>query len=1362
MSAVNTQLPLWEFSEKDKENEENLKLFCQAWKNFAILNFNKETSEGNKIAWLESALAQNKKAIIFYNALVFSEEEKKTADSRVKVIEDKIKVKKDARYSRIFFKTIKQEESETVEDFAQKLKEAVKDCEFGESEKLNLQDQFIFGLKDAKLQKDLLRKKDFEIETVVTEWKVEELLSKRLEEMRMKAEPEEVINKVEKPVQIDCKFCGFRHEKKKEKCPAWGKKCNSCGKENHFRKMCKMKNATGPRRKFGKRRNVRYLEDEESGEDDEEEIGGLEEVRMVKNSKMLRTMVKVIKKFGKPANLKIIVDTGASCCVIGQEELKNIIKNPRLNRSNVKLKCFSGKIIKSVGSVMLRLQSIKCERKILFQVIQGSHEPILSCEASQEMGFITVHNINNLKQNDSEGEKELKEILKKYKAIFAGDGRMKSEATLDVDPTKSPGQERPRRIPVGIRQRLREEIADLQSRKLIEKVDHPVKWTSNIVIVKKKNKDQIRICLDPKYVNEAIVRKRYQIPTIEEVLPELAHGKVFTLLDCKNGFLQVPLQESSRDLTAFWTPMGIYRWKVLPFGIASAPEIFQQKQCEIVQGLSGVEVIADDILVYGVGGDYNSALLDHNKKLEKLLERLTQNGVKLNRDKAQLAQTSLKFYGHLLTDKGVKPDESKTEAITQTKQPENLKDLEGFLGMIAYHHKFIPNLSSWTEPLRAVLKSKVFFWNAEMQKAFEKLKWLVTNAPVLRYFDVNKDVVIQTDASKKGLGGVLLQENQPVIYVSKALTETEKRYAIVELELLAILFTCRRLDQYLNGKSKILVESDHQPLKGIMAKPIHQCSSRIQRMRLELLKYDIKIQYRPGREMVIPDYLSRNPIGSPKPDIVEEESVLKILSAVEKAKVKKIDIIEDENLKEIRKETENDGESKKLMELIISGEWSTSTDKELTIFKAHQDELSIQEGLIFKGNRVFIPKALRKKYLSLIHIGHPGTESASLKARKSIFWPGIFNDIKMKTESCSTCAALRPDQQKQPMLSHETPSFPFEVVSMDFCECEYEGRKRNILVVVDHFSDFIEFAMMKGTASKDVILALKIIFARQGIPKKLVSDGAHNLTSMEMKEFAKNWKVELVNSSPYYPKGNGKAEAAVKIIKNLIKKSQKAGECLYEAILEHRNTENKIGYSPAQRLLGRNTRGKLPIIKQDLQTQAREDVSQRIEKKKAITKENYDKNAKPLDKLKIGDPVMVKLNPGQKEWTPGTITNTLTHQKYEIEANGKRYVRNRQVIVVNKAHSRGTGSLQDLDINHSPPQGSTGGSDMGNLQPRRRSIDSQDPFQGFPAPTANRRSLDEEPQFVGYPAQNLSHQNQATTRTGRVVRRPAYLNDYSL
>ena len=233
------------------------------------------------------------------------------------------------------------------------------------------------------------------------------------------------------------------------------------------------------------------------------------------------------------------------------------------------------------------------------------------------------------------------------------------------------------------------------------------------------------------------------------------------------------------------------------------------------------------------------------------------NNLSLNPDKIQFKSTDCKFFGHRLTPEGLKPDPEKIKAILAMQPLQSIQQLQSFNGMVNYLKRFSPVLSELAEPLRKLQKSDtVWAWESEQQTAFEKTKTALTTLPVLAYFDKNKDHIIQTDASKTGLGAVLLQEGQPVVYASRTLTDTECRYSNIERELLGVVFGLERLHHYTFGKP-ITVETDHQPLTSIWKKTIATSSSRLQRLLLRLAQYDVHIEYLRGKENVIADALSR-------------------------------------------------------------------------------------------------------------------------------------------------------------------------------------------------------------------------------------------------------------------------------------------------------------------------------------------------------------------------------------------------------------------------------------------------------------------------------------------------------------------------
>ena len=317
------------------------------------------------------------------------------------------------------------------------------------------------------------------------------------------------------------------------------------------------------------------------------------------------------------------------------------------------------------------------------------------------------------------------------------------------------------------------------------------------------------------------MREHYPLPTIEEVCTRMTGAKVFSVLDARNGFWQVKLDKESSFLTTFNTPCGRYRWLKMPFGIKSAPEVWQRKMHEIVEGLKGVEVIADDFLIYGCGPDLMSADSDHDRNLEKFLERAEKESLKLNAEKCKFKVDNVTFIGHKLSAEGLQADPNKVRAIVEMPRPQDAAGIRRFIGMVSYLAKFVPNLSVILEPLRKLIcKETKFEWLKEHEDVFETAKRVISEAPVLKIFDSTLPVTIQCDSSDKGMGAVLLQEGHIVHAVSRSLTQTEMRYAQIEKEMLAICFACEKFYTYIYGKKDVIVESDHQPLETIFRKCI--------------------------------------------------------------------------------------------------------------------------------------------------------------------------------------------------------------------------------------------------------------------------------------------------------------------------------------------------------------------------------------------------------------------------------------------------------------------------------------------------------------------------------------------------------------
>jgi hypothetical protein len=375
----------------------------------------------------------------------------------------------------------------------------------------------------------------------------------------------------------------------------------------------------------------------------------------------------------------------------------------------------------------------------------------------------------------------MQKLLQKYSDVFEGIGCIEGyEYDIvmkdDVKPVVNP----PREVGVAYRSKVKAELQRLIDSGILAKEDGPTDWVSNMVVVDKPN-GKIRICIDPQDLNKGIKRHHYPMNTIEEVVTRMPDAKVFSVFDANQGYYQIKLSEQSSKLCCMQTPIGRMRYLRLPMGINSSPEIFSRAMHDTLEGLSGVEHIMDDIIVWGRDDD------DHDQNAEELLKRARERGLKFNKEKTKIRLKSVDYVGHTVTDEGLKPGKDKVRAITEMPKPQDQSELGRFLGMITYVSKFIPNVSELSAPLRLLMKKDIMWhWEQEQETSFQALKKAISEAPVLAYYDVNKPVTLSVDASSKGIGAVLLQESRPVAYASKALTASQQNYAQIEKERAAI------------------------------------------------------------------------------------------------------------------------------------------------------------------------------------------------------------------------------------------------------------------------------------------------------------------------------------------------------------------------------------------------------------------------------------------------------------------------------------------------------------------------------------------------------------------------------------------------
>ena len=308
----------------------------------------------------------------------------------------------------------------------------------------------------------------------------------------------------------------------------------------------------------------------------------------------------------------------------------------------------------------------------------------------------------------------------------------------------------------------------MEKDEIITQVTESMDWVNSLACSWKPD-GNLLVCLDPKDLNKVIERTYHKIPTVEEVTHAFTGSKFFSKLDAKSAFLCIGLDKESSYLTTFSTIFGRYHYLVMPYGSIDRQDAFQSKMDQILEGLEGVVSITDDIIVHGVTEE------QHDKNVRSLMDCACEDGLVFNPEKFSLKADSVMFFGCLYDRNGIRPDPTKAKAIQAMPAPTCLHELQEFIGMVTYLRKFIRGLSDLQELLCALTKKDAWFkWTPSHEQQFNIIKNSISSTTTLHYFDTNKPVVLQVDASKIGLGATILQDDEPVAYASKSLPDTDR------------------------------------------------------------------------------------------------------------------------------------------------------------------------------------------------------------------------------------------------------------------------------------------------------------------------------------------------------------------------------------------------------------------------------------------------------------------------------------------------------------------------------------------------------------------------------------------------------------
>lgn len=1137
-------------------------------------------------------------------------------------------------FERHGFRLMTQEPTESVDQFVTRLKQKAQHCNFDNADE-HIRDQVIEKCKSSHLRRKLLeRGGDLTLEQTLTTARAFEQSQQQATGIEGGRNSEAFVNKVSvrkhKPnSSITCYRCGQRgHIKSDPACPAIGQICLKCNKPDHFAKCCKSftpKTHNYSHKHSGRSKpkpRVRLVDTTDQEDSDEAYAFTLS---MDNPQETLETLTvngpyhpTVTTNIGGVEDIVMIVDSGASCNVLDHslwEELKKKRVRCTSQRSSKKLYPYgSSKPLDTLGSFMADISVGNSSVKAEFIVIQGKGQALLGHKTATELGILKVAHANFLSEAS---------IFTKYEKYFNGVGKLKNfKLMLHIDENVTPVAQQVRRIPFAMREKVEAKLKELQDMDIIEPVEGPSSWVSPIVVTPKQSGD-IRLCVDMRQANEAIIRERHPIPTIDEILHELNGSCIFSKLDLKWGFHQLELADESRDITTFVTHIGLFRYKRLSFGVTSAPEIYQHTIQQALHGCDGVRNMSDDIIVHA------KTMEEHDRRLLAVIEKLGSKGLTFNKEKCQLRLRKLEFMGHVLSDKGIDPTREKVKAIVEARPPTNASEVRSFLGLVTYCGKFIPNLASLSEPLRLLTrKNQPFTWGPEQDKAFRKLKTSLSKAETLGYFDPKARTQVIADASPVGLGAVLvqIQQGEPriICFASKSLTDVERRYSQTEKEALALVWACERFYMYLYGIEFDLL-TDHKPLQFIYSKKSNPCA-RIQRWVLRLQPFQFTVKYIPGHKNVA-DVLSRLCIyksDAPSPSEISEDFVRFVaLQAVPRTLT----------IQEVEKESAGDLELHRVKEALLTGNWTDCEESYVSV----KTELCSIGKVILRGTRIVIPTSLRERVLSAAHEGHQGITKTKQRLREKVWWPKIDSDAERVCKKCYACQVVGGPSSPEPLRRKVLPDYPWQATAIDLMGPFPTGE--SVLVYVDYYSRFFETFILKNTGSTKIIECLEEIFARYGIPDTLRSDNGAQFRSAEFEKFLEEYGINHETSTPYWPQANGEVERQNKTLLKAIRTAHVEGKDwrkeLPKFLSAYRNTPHTVtGVAPNKLIFRYPVKTKIPSFPERDEEDIR--VKDWIKKKKEKEYADKSRNAK-YSQVQVGDQVLVQ-QPKENKLSPAFET----------------------------------------------------------------------------------------------------------------------------
>ncbi|XP_030838443.1 uncharacterized protein K02A2.6-like [Strongylocentrotus purpuratus] len=720
-------------------------------------------------------------------------------------------------------------------------------------------------------------------------------------------------------------------------------------------------------------------------------------------------------------NLSLMIDVGAKVSILSDKLYHRHFSHCSLSSTSSKLIAYGEPptLISVLGTVELPVgyKDVHLD-SFTFYIAKG--ESLMGVNLFDALGF---------QMNDHTGERIRlidNAYRERYAALFNEFGKCKGYCHAPrVDSSVPPTAQSLRRLPLAVRDEVSKELHRLESDGIIERIDSSP-WVSNLVIARRKNGD-LRLCVDLRAVNKAIIPDKYPLPTMNELSASFHGAKVFSKLDMRRSYLQ---------------------YRRMPYGLNSAPSAFQKIVSSVLAGIEGTLNLLDDVVVFG------EDKAQHDQRLAEVMTRLAKHNLTLNEAKCTFAASDIDFLGYHVTADGLTPTLDNVAAIRTLPAPTNVKELASFLGTMNFYRKFVPQYAEIAEPLQKLLRKEALWeWHNAQETAFNTLKGRIAEPPVLAYFTPSAETYVTTDASAFAIGAVLSQtidgSVRPVAFASRALSDTERKYSTGEREALACIYACKHWHMYLYGR-KFTLRTDHQALTTLLStsgsghRPL-----RIYRWSDRLHQYDFKVEYLAGSRNRVADMLSRTPNANSnrdshaRSDIEDdvEDYVLMVISHVTAKLVTR---------EQLKTESAADATLQKVCHYLQTA-WPREISEDLVPYHRVRNELAIfDDTCIARGTRAVIPKSLQHRVLQTAHESHPGVVKMKQRCREAIWWPAIDRRVEDLVRSCEACTLSEKTQPRPaPLQPTPWPKKPWQQLQVDiFGEVQAAPQSQRFLLVV--------------------------------------------------------------------------------------------------------------------------------------------------------------------------------------------------------------------------------------------------------------------------------------------------------------------------